>query len=62
MPFSPKLRADLAALVSGEVSVDRRIQTLIPGLAPDEIPYFAVLKEPNDAQHRLRSRSSGSAS
>jgi subtilisin family serine protease len=53
-PLSPKLRADLAALVSGEATLDERIPSLIPGLAAGEIPYFAVLAEPNDALHRAQ--------
>jgi subtilisin family serine protease len=53
-PLSPKLRSDLAALVSGEAELDARVPDLIPGLASEEIPYFAVLTEPNDAAHRLQ--------
>jgi hypothetical protein len=51
-PLSPKLRADLAAVVSGEATGDGRLAGLVPGLAPNEIPYFAVLSEPNDAAHQ----------
>jgi subtilisin family serine protease len=36
----------------GDASLDARIPTLIPGLGESEIPYFAVLAEPNDAVHR----------
>jgi subtilisin family serine protease len=58
-PLSPKLRGDLAALVSGDAALDARMPALIPGLAEGEIPYFAVLSEPNDAVHRLQLESLG---
>lgn len=47
-----KLRADLAALVSGDKALDPRIPNLVAGYRSGEIPYFAVLSEPNDAAHR----------
>jgi subtilisin family serine protease len=53
-PLSPKLRADLAALVTGEAPLESRMPTLIPSLQPGEIPYFAVLSEANDAAHRTQ--------
>jgi subtilisin family serine protease len=49
--LSPKLRPDLAALVSGESQLDARIPPLVGGYVPGEIPYFAVLSESNDAAH-----------
>lgn len=49
---SAKLRGDLAALVSGRRVLDRRIPGLIAGYQPGEIPYFAVLSEPDDAAHQ----------
>jgi subtilisin family serine protease len=48
---SPKLRADLAALVAGEAQLDPRIPPLVPAYSAGELPYFAVLSEPNDAAH-----------
>jgi uncharacterized repeat protein (TIGR01451 family) len=53
-PLSPKLRVDLAALVSGNAELDSRLPGLIDGYQEGEIPYFAVLSEPNDAGHRLQ--------
>jgi subtilisin family serine protease len=53
-PLSPKLRADLAVLVAGEAALDARMTDLVPGLGAEEIPYFAVLSEPNDAAHRTQ--------
>jgi hypothetical protein len=53
-PLSPKLRSDLAALVAGEATLDARIPSLIPGLEAGEIPFFAVLSEPNDMAHRAQ--------
>jgi uncharacterized repeat protein (TIGR01451 family) len=53
-PLSPKLRADLAALVSGATELDSRIRGLVAGYQTGEIPYFAVLAEPNDAAHRAQ--------
>jgi subtilisin family serine protease len=53
-PLSPKLRADLAALVSGEATLDVRIPDLVAGYRAGEIPYFAVLSEQNDAAHRAQ--------
>ena len=53
-PLSPKLRGDLAALVAGEATLDARIPSLIPGLEAGEIPFFAVLSEPNDMAHRAQ--------
>ncbi len=44
-----KLRGDLAALVAGRQTLDRRIPALIAGYHAGEIPYFAVLTEPDDA-------------
>jgi subtilisin family serine protease len=52
--LSPKLRADLAALVSGATELDTRIPGLVAGYQAGEIPYFAVLAEPNDAAHRAQ--------
>lgn len=49
---SAKLRGDMAALVSGRQVLDRRIPGLIAGYQPGEIPYFAVLSEPDDAAHQ----------
>jgi uncharacterized repeat protein (TIGR01451 family) len=49
---SAKLRGDLAALVSGAQVLDRRIPGLIAGYQAGEIPYFAVLSEPDDAAHQ----------
>jgi subtilisin family serine protease len=49
---SPKLRGDLAALVLGTATLDARIPPLVRGYLPGEIPFFAVLTEPNDARHR----------
>jgi subtilisin family serine protease len=53
-PLSPKLRADLAALVSGATELDSRIPGLLAGYEAGEIPYFAVLTEPNDEAHRAQ--------
>src|SRR5439155_3849912 len=49
--LSPKLRPDLAALVSGQAQLDARIPPLLATSVPGEIPYFAVLSEPDDAAH-----------
>jgi subtilisin family serine protease len=53
-PLPSKLRADLTALVSGEAELDPRVQRLVPGYRPGEIPYFAVLREPKTASHRAQ--------
>jgi len=47
-----KLRGDLAALVSGQRTLDSRIPGLIAGYQAGELPYFVYLSEPNDAAHR----------
>jgi subtilisin family serine protease len=47
-----KLRSDLAALVSGQATLDSRIPKLVAGSRAGELPYFAYLTEPNDASHR----------
>jgi subtilisin family serine protease len=49
---STKLRGDLAALVSGEATLDSRIANLVAGYEAGELPYFIYLSEPNDATHR----------
>ena len=49
--LTDKLRGDLALLVDGSVAVDPRIAAHIPALQAGEIPFFAVLSEPNDAAH-----------
>ena len=49
---TPKLRADLAALVAGAVTPDPRIAGLVPGLAAGELAFFAVLDGPLDAGRR----------
>ena len=49
---SPKLRGDLAALVSGARTLDPRIPDLVAGYQAGEIPYFVYLSQPNDASHR----------
>jgi len=51
---SGKLRGGLAQLVSGERQLDSRIPGLVAGYRPGELPYFAVLTEPNDAVHRAQ--------
>jgi subtilisin family serine protease len=51
-PTSTKLRGDLAALVSGEATLDSRIPGLVAGYQAGELPYFVYLTEPNDATHR----------
>ena len=51
-PPSPKLRGDLAALVSGAKTLDSRIPGLVAGYQAGELPYFVYLSEPNDAAHR----------
>jgi uncharacterized repeat protein (TIGR01451 family) len=51
---SAKLRGDLAALVAGRQALDRRIPGLIAGYQASEIPYFAVLSEPDDAAHQAK--------
>jgi subtilisin family serine protease len=48
---SGKLRGDLALLVSGDMQLNAAIPPLVPGYVPGEIPFFAVLTEPNDAAH-----------
>jgi subtilisin family serine protease len=50
-PLSPKLRPDLAALVSGQSTPDRRFRDLVPAYVAGDIPYFVALSEPNDAAH-----------
>jgi hypothetical protein len=50
-PLSPKVRPDLAALVSGQAQLDPRIPPLVPGHLPGELPYFVASSEPNDAAH-----------
>jgi subtilisin family serine protease len=45
------MRGDLGALVSGSATLDPRIPGLVPGYAPGELPYFALLSEPFDAAH-----------
>ncbi|HET7704364.1 MAG TPA: S8 family serine peptidase [Candidatus Limnocylindrales bacterium] len=49
---TPKLRADLAALVAGSASPDPRLRDLVPGLTAGEIPFFAVLSGPLDSSRR----------
>jgi subtilisin family serine protease len=49
---TPKLRADLAALVAGTVAPDPRIAGLVPRLAASELAFFAVLDGPLDAGRR----------
>ena len=51
-PLSPKIRPDLAALVSGHSAVDSRIPELLPpGVGAGEIPYFVAVSAPNDTAH-----------
>jgi subtilisin family serine protease len=50
-PLSPKLRSDLAALVSGQAQLDPRIPPLVAGYLTGEIPYFAVVSVSDDAAH-----------
>jgi hypothetical protein len=50
-PLSPKLRSDLAGLVSGQSQLDPRIPPLVSGYVSGEIPYFVALTQPNDAAH-----------
>jgi subtilisin family serine protease len=49
--LSPKLRPDLAALVSSPSQLDPRIPPLVPGYVAGDIPYFVATSEPNDAAH-----------
>jgi subtilisin family serine protease len=56
---SPKLRGDLAALVSGAATLDQRIPSLVAGYQAGELPYFVYLSEPNDATHRAALESLG---
>jgi subtilisin family serine protease len=49
---TPKLRSDLADLVSGATSPDPRIRQLTPGLAAGQIAFFAVLDGPLDTARR----------
>jgi subtilisin family serine protease len=49
---APKLRGDLAALVDGTLPLDSRISGLVAGYQAGELPFIAVLSEPNDAAHR----------
>ena len=49
-----KLRSDLAALVAGAATLDHRIPALVAGYRAGEIPYFALLTEPNDAAHQAQ--------
>jgi subtilisin family serine protease len=53
-PPASKLRSDLAALVSGGARLDDRIAPLVAGYRPGELPYFALLSEPNDAAHEAQ--------
>jgi subtilisin family serine protease len=53
-PPASKLRSDLAALVSGGARLDDRIPPLVAGYRPGELPYFALLSEPNDAAHEAQ--------
>ena len=50
-PLSPKLRPDLAALVSGQSQLNPRIPELVPGYLPGELAYFVATSEPNDQAH-----------
>jgi subtilisin family serine protease len=51
-PAPSKLRGDLAALVSGQRTLDSRIPSLVAGYQAGELPYFVYLSEPTDAAHR----------
>jgi uncharacterized repeat protein (TIGR01451 family) len=53
-PSSAKLRGDLAALVAAERALDPAIPPLVAGYELGELPYFAVLSEPNDAAHEAQ--------
>jgi subtilisin family serine protease len=57
-PLSPKLRPDLAALVSGQSQLDPRIAGILPGYLPGELPYF-VVGDSNDAAHAAQITSLG---
>ena len=46
-----KMRPDLVALVDGTLPLDTRIPPLLAGYQAGEIPFFAILTEPNDAAH-----------
>ncbi|HUQ78598.1 MAG TPA: S8 family serine peptidase [Patescibacteria group bacterium] len=56
---TPKLRADLAALVAGTVVPDPRIAGLVPNLVAGELAFFAVLDGPLDAGRRATIESLG---
>jgi subtilisin family serine protease len=50
-PLSPKLRPDLAALVSDQSTLDPRIPALVPGYLPGELFYFVVASDSGSAAH-----------
>jgi subtilisin family serine protease len=56
---TPKLRADLADLVSGATSPDPRLRQLVPGLRAGELAFFAVLDGPLDGARRAALQSAG---
>lgn len=49
-----KMRGDLAALVSGQTTLDERIPPLVRGYRSGEIPYFVVLIGPKTAADRAQ--------
>jgi subtilisin family serine protease len=57
---SPKLRGDLARLVTGAATLDPRIPGLVPGYRAGELPVFAMLSRPLDAAGQAALAAAGS--
>ncbi len=50
--LTPRLRSDLLSLLAGSRNLDPRVERLVPGHRPGEIPYFVLLATPKTPADR----------